>query len=62
MSVDEGQPFYDGSKIYYQINTETYIPEMFELNGVEYAKLFPSNKINNSISSQIIIKGKVSIC
>src|SRR5690606_4483587 len=43
-SVEEGEPFYNGSKIYYEVDAEAYLPEVFEQNGNKYLRLFPINE------------------
>jgi len=60
--VKEGEPFYNGSKIYYEVDAEAYLPEVFEQNGEKYLRLFPINKINDNMDSQIIVNGTVTSC
>ena len=61
-SVKEGEPFYMGSKIYYEIDAKTYLPEVFEQQPDMYIRVFPINKINSNIGSQIMVKGTISTC
>lgn len=61
-SVKEGEAFYNGIKIYYELDAETYLPNIFEQNNVKLVRLFPLNKINSNIGSQIMVKGTISGC
>jgi len=61
-SVKDGEPFYNGNKIYYEVNAEDYLPKIFNQNGNKYIRLFPINKINHDIDSQIMVKGTITSC
>lgn len=60
--VKDGEPFYMGSKIYYEIDAETYLPEVFGQNNIKHIRVFPINKINREIDSQIMVKGTITSC
>lgn len=61
-TVKDGEPFYNGSKIYYELDAETYLPEVFEQNHVKHIWVFPINKINYDIGSQTMVKGTITSC
>lgn len=61
-SVEDGEPFYDGSKIYYEVDAETYLPKIFEQNQNKYIRLFPINKTNHDIGTETTVKGTITTC
>lgn len=61
-SVKDNEPFYNGSKIYYEVNAEAYLPKIYEHNENKYIRLFPINHINKKIESEIEVKGKITSC
>lgn len=60
--VDEGQPFFNGVKTYYEVDAETYLPLFFEKNGQKIARIFPLTNIDLSVGKKTEIKGKLSSC
>lgn len=61
--VENMENSYEGSKIYYELDVETYIPEILErVDDRKTIRLFPLNHINNSVGSQIMINGKIFSC
>jgi len=51
-----------GSKTYHEIDAKTYLPEVFEQQPDMYIRVFPINKINYEIDSQIMVKGTITSC
>lgn len=60
--VEDGQPFYNGSKIYYEVEVDKYLKDVLGSNPPEIIRLFPINKTNNNIGSQIKVKGTITSC
>lgn len=61
-TIKEGEPFYDGSKTYYEVDAENYLPEIFKQTGVKKIRLFPINEISTKIGSEIRVKGIIKSC
>ncbi len=60
--VDEGQPFFNGVKRYYEVNAETYIPSIFENSGERIVRIFPIQNKGEEVGSEIKISGKLISC
>ena len=60
--VEDGQPFFNGSKKYYEVDLETHIPELFERFNQKILRIFPISKINSAGGAQVQISGKIYSC
>ena len=60
--VEEGQPFFNGNKKYYEVDIETNIPELFELYKEKIIRVFPTRKMNSDVGEEVFIKGKIFSC
>jgi hypothetical protein len=61
--VKEGEPFYNGSKIYYELDVESHLSEILEkVENRKTIRIFPVNNINNDVGSEIMIGGKIISC
>lgn len=61
--VENIENSYERSKVYYELDVETYIPEILEsVNNQKTIRLFPLNNVNNEVGTIIMINGKISSC
>ena len=60
--VEEGQPFFNGIKIYYEVDAEEYFPELFELNQVKMIRIFPVNEPIGEIGDRVRLRGNIFGC
>tara|TARA_R110000868_G_scaffold253195_1_gene509872 strand:+ start:131 stop:538 length:408 start_codon:yes stop_codon:yes gene_type:complete len=60
--VKDGEPFYNGSKTFYEVDSEIYLPEIFQQTGIKIVRIFPINEISNKVGSEIKVKGVIKTC
>ncbi|HDZ03838.1 hypothetical protein LCGC14_0199920 [marine sediment metagenome] len=60
--VEDGQPFFNGIKTYYEVDAETHLPLLFEINGEKTIRIFPVKKIKSDEGSDVEITGKLISC
>ncbi len=60
--VEEGQPFFNGNKKYYEVDVETYIPEIFDKYNQKYQKIFPISDNEIKIGETVYLSGEIFSC
>lgn len=61
--VKEGEPFFNGIiKTYYEVDAETYLPELYKLNNQKIIRIFPMKLLENKVGDKVEVTGKLSSC
>lgn len=61
-SIEEEDYFYDGNRFYFEVDAETYLPELASEDSVSFIRIFAPGNDLEKIGKQLMIKGTISTC
>jgi len=61
-SIEENDYFFNGNRLYLEVDAETYLPELADQYSVTTIRIFAPNKKLGSIGKEVMIKGTIVYC